>query len=105
MGDRAFETEFRDDLGTRFEEAAAYALDEIGRPDTSAEPGPTTLTRREQQVAELVADGLTNKAIAGKLVISQRTAQGHVEHILSKLGFTSRSQIAAWVVEQTQGQS
>jgi DNA-binding NarL/FixJ family response regulator len=53
-------------------------------------------------VAELVADGLTNKAIAATLVISQRTAQGHVEHILAKLGFTSRTQIAAWVVEHAQ---
>lgn len=40
---------------------------------------------------------MSNKAIAATLVISQRTAEGHVEHILSKLGFTSRVQIAAWV--------
>lgn len=45
---------------------------------------------------------MTNRAIAEKLVISQRTAQGHVEHVLAKLGFTSRAQIAAWVVEQGQ---
>jgi len=60
------------------------------------------LTKREKQVAELIAEGLTNKAIAARLVISQRTAQGHVEHILSKLGFTSRAQVAAWVVEERQ---
>jgi non-specific serine/threonine protein kinase len=58
------------------------------------------LTRRELEVAGLVADGLSNRAIAAKLVISQRTAEGHVEHILTKLGFTSRSQIAAWSAEQ-----
>ncbi|MFC0447468.1 ATP-binding protein [Rhodococcus jostii] len=104
IGDRAFETEFRQGLGMRFEEAAAYALDEKDTTDTPAGPGSTSLTRREQQVAELVAEGLTNRSIADKLVISQRTAQGHVEHILSKLGFTSRTQIATWVVEQTQGQ-
>ena len=100
IGDRAFEAEFRDGRGTRFEDAAADALDEKGSANISAEPGFTNLTRREQQVAELVAEGLTNRAIADKLVISQRTAQGHVEHILSKLGFTSRTQIAAWIVEQ-----
>jgi predicted ATPase/DNA-binding CsgD family transcriptional regulator len=106
IGDRAFETEFRRGRGMRFEDAAAYALDENGSTNTATftEPGPTSLTRREQQVAELAAEGLTNKAIADKLVISQRTAQGHMEHILSKLGFTSRAQIAAWIVEQRQGQ-
>jgi non-specific serine/threonine protein kinase len=59
------------------------------------------LTKREREVADLVAQGLTNKQIAAKLVISLRTAQGHVEHILTKLGFTSRTQIAAWVVEKS----
>jgi DNA-binding NarL/FixJ family response regulator len=56
------------------------------------------LTPRESEIAGLVAQGLSNKGIASKLVISQRTAETHVEHILMKLGFTSRAQIAAWVV-------
>jgi non-specific serine/threonine protein kinase len=43
---------------------------------------------------------MTNREIADQLVIAQRTAEGHVEHILSKLGFTSRAQIAAWVAER-----
>jgi hypothetical protein len=47
--------------------------------------------------AGLVAAGLSNKDIASRLVISQRTAEGHIEHILTKLGFNSRAQIAAWV--------
>ncbi|MFC9841217.1 protein kinase [Rhodococcus sp. NPDC127530] len=80
--------------------AASYALDENPRKPTSH--SSATLTKREQQVAELIADGLTNKAIAARLVISQRTARGHVEHILTKLGFTSRAQVAAWVVEERQ---
>jgi DNA-binding CsgD family transcriptional regulator len=54
------------------------------------------LSPRESEVATLVADGLTNRQIAERLVISERTAQNHVQHILTKLGFTSRSQIAAW---------
>jgi predicted ATPase/DNA-binding CsgD family transcriptional regulator len=57
------------------------------------------LTPREQQVAELVAEGLSNRTIAAQLVISQRTAEAHVEHILTKLGFNARAQIAAWVAE------
>jgi predicted ATPase/DNA-binding CsgD family transcriptional regulator len=57
----------------------------------------TGLTKRELQIAELVATGLSNKEIASTLVISKRTAETHVEHILIKLGFTNRNQIAAWV--------
>jgi non-specific serine/threonine protein kinase len=49
------------------------------------------------QVARLVGRGCSNKEIAADLVISQRTAEGHVENILTKLGFTSRAQVAAWV--------
>ncbi|MCX5208314.1 LuxR C-terminal-related transcriptional regulator [Kitasatospora sp. NBC_00240] len=62
-------------------------------------PGDSPLTRREQQVAVLVAEGLSNKQIAADLVIAQRTAEGHIEHVLSKLGFTSRTQIAIWVAQ------
>ena len=50
--------------------------------------------RRELEVGDLVANGLSNKEIAGGLVLSPRTAEAHVEHILVKLGFTSRTQIA-----------
>ena len=55
------------------------------------------LTRRERQVAILVAQGLTNREIATRLFISERTAESHVEQIRGKLGFHSRTQIAAWV--------
>jgi DNA-binding CsgD family transcriptional regulator len=59
------------------------------------------LTRRERQIAELVSQGLTNRQIAAAAHISERTAESHVQHILGKLGFTSRSQIAAWVAAET----
>jgi DNA-binding NarL/FixJ family response regulator len=57
---------------------------------------PTQLSAREAEVAMLVAEGLTNRQIAERLVISERTAENHVQHILTKLGFSTRSQIAAW---------
>jgi DNA-binding CsgD family transcriptional regulator len=60
------------------------------------------LTAREEEVAGLVSRGLTNRGIAEALVVSERTAQNHVQHILTKLGFTARSQIAAWVVSRRQ---
>ncbi len=58
------------------------------------------LTEREREVATLIAQGKTSREIADLLVISERTAEGHVSNILGKLGFTSRVQIAAWVVER-----
>jgi DNA-binding CsgD family transcriptional regulator/Tfp pilus assembly protein PilF len=58
------------------------------------------LTAREREVAALVAQGKTSREIADLLVVSERTAEGHVSNILGRLGFTSRAQIAAWVVER-----
>ncbi len=65
------------------------------------------LTRREREVADLVSQGLTNRELAERLVIAERTAENHVQHILTKLGFTNRSQITAWVVarEMSNGMS
>lgn len=71
----------------------------LTRPARPA-PGPAplaALTRREREVAALVADGLTNREIAEKLVIAPRTADGHVERILSKLGVHRRAMVAAIV--------
>jgi non-specific serine/threonine protein kinase len=68
-----------------------------GQPDAD---GAGSLTSREQEIAGLLARGLSNKAIARSLVIAQRTAEAHVANILAKLGLTSRSQVAAWVAEQ-----
>lgn len=62
------------------------------------------LTRREREIAGLVADGLSNREIARRLFISERTADAHLEHIREKLGVNSRAQIAAWVVEAGQVQ-
>jgi non-specific serine/threonine protein kinase len=76
------------------------AVDPAGRERAAAEPttrAPDPLTRRERQVAPLIAEGLLNKQIAARLVISQRTVESHVENILKKLGFNSRAQIAVWV--------
>jgi pimeloyl-ACP methyl ester carboxylesterase/DNA-binding CsgD family transcriptional regulator len=63
-----------------------------------ASPGPR-LTGRELEVAGLVAEGLTNQAIASKLSVAPRTAEAHVENIRRKLQVRSRAQIAAWVTE------
>lgn len=73
---------------------------------TEAPPSPVAdaermiLTGRQREIAELIAHGLSNRAIAARLVIGERTAEGHVQNILDKLGFSSRAQIAAWAVRQ-----
>ncbi|HKS45954.1 MAG TPA: LuxR C-terminal-related transcriptional regulator [Amycolatopsis sp.] len=85
------------------DQAISYALDGPERAETAAPPDPEgVLTRREHEVAVLVAQGLSNRKIAESLVVSPRTVDGHVEHILAKLGFTSRAQVAAWVAARKQ---
>lgn len=69
-------------------------------PPPGRTAGPSPLSPRELEVAALVAQGMTNAEIAETLVISTGTAANHVNHILAKLGFGSRAQIAAWMTER-----
>lgn len=62
--------------------------------------GPASLTRREREVVTLLAEGLTNAGLAERLYISPRTAAVHVSNILSKLGMTSRTEVATWAVRE-----
>jgi DNA-binding CsgD family transcriptional regulator len=100
-----FTVSYAEGAGMDLDSAIAYALEEKAPPDRTADPeprsGPAGLTKRENQVAELLASGLTNQEIASRLVISKRTVEGHVEHILVKLGFTSRPQVAVWISERS----
>lgn len=101
LGDATFAGAFDQGRKLGYEDALTYALEETGQPAPAAcEDAPVTLTRREREVAELVAQGLSNKEVANRLVISRRTAESHVDHILEKFGFTSRTQVAAWVTAQ-----
>jgi predicted ATPase/DNA-binding CsgD family transcriptional regulator len=79
-------------------DAVSYAL--ADEPEDAWRGGPgRTLTRRELEVAALVVQGLTNRAVAGRLHLSVRTVDTHVDHILTKLGFSTRTQLAAWAYE------
>jgi non-specific serine/threonine protein kinase len=81
-------------------EALSFAArDAAPAVEQPAQPTTLPLTSREVDVAEQVALGLTNNAIAAQLVITPRTVRGHIENILAKLGFSSRSQIATWYAE------
>jgi non-specific serine/threonine protein kinase len=80
------------------DQAVACALANEPEGAWRASP-PQTLTARELEVAKLVARGLTNRDIATQLYLSVRTVDVHVDHILTKLGFNTRTQLAAWAFE------
>lgn len=64
---------------------------------STGRPPGGVLTPRQREVAALVAEGLSNREIADRLVITERSAESHVERIRTRLGFRSRAQVAAWV--------
>lgn len=99
-GNAVFESAFRKGLRMPAELAVALALEEdaeVGGAAVDLAP----LTPREAEVAQLVAQGLSNRDIATRLFLSDRTVQNHVQSIFRRLDFGSRSQVAAWVVRRT----
>jgi len=103
LGDAEYERLYERGVALGPAEIVPYALGEKSRRERATDTGPA-LTARERQIAVLVAGGLSNRQIASKLVISQRTAETHIEHVLRKLNFTSRAQIAAWAATAPDGQ-
>jgi DNA-binding CsgD family transcriptional regulator len=99
LGRSRFESEFKAGQELGRDDAARLALrDDLSPPSQAFQAeGAGVLAQREAEVARLVADGLSNKAIGARLFISERTVESDVRDILNKLGFTSRAQIAAWI--------
>ncbi|WP_282703968.1 LuxR C-terminal-related transcriptional regulator [Streptomyces sp. CC219B] len=114
LGGPAYQRAYRRGRALDLDRLVAHALDtdsgeagearEAGVPGEAGRAGPAggptppaPLTPRESQVAELVAQGLANQQIADRLVIARRTAEGHVERILNKLGLNNRNQLATWM--------
>src|SRR5262249_45359885 len=104
LGVTRFDAEVR--AGARYSREAAVGL-ALGEPDPAAVEAdqggaPGLLAKREEEVARLVAEGLSNKQIGARLFISERTVESHVRGILNKLGFNSRAQIAGWMASPNQ---
>jgi predicted ATPase/DNA-binding SARP family transcriptional activator/DNA-binding CsgD family transcriptional regulator len=102
VGD-AFERIWREGKAMTPARAVEYALameePALSTPEPVAQESPAgAISRREREVVALIARGLTNRQIAHELTIAERTADTHVSNILTKLGLTSRAQIAAWAV-------
>ncbi|MBR8640431.1 AAA family ATPase [Streptomyces tuirus] len=106
LGTSAFRRAFEEGARLATAEAVSFALGSAARSGpggAQADRGSDTknpLTRRETEVAAMVVHGLTNREIAAALVIGQRTVESHIEHIMAKLSFTSRAQIAAWATDR-----
>jgi non-specific serine/threonine protein kinase len=107
LGEAAFNAAWAEGQEMTLEQAVAYALSasdsdiasrSASRPDRVPEQS-SDLTRREREVARLIAEGKSNREIADALVITERTVEGHVSNLLSKLGFRSRTQVSVWVIE------
>jgi predicted ATPase/DNA-binding CsgD family transcriptional regulator len=99
LGRDAFDAAFCKGMAMSITHAVSYALEQPEPPaphQPAARRRADALTEREGEVVALIAQGLSNKQIAARLVISSRTAESHVRHILNKLGLDSRTQIAAW---------
>jgi predicted ATPase/DNA-binding CsgD family transcriptional regulator len=82
---------------TSVDDAISAVLDPDPKPAAGPAAKPSVLTGREREIVQLLAGGLSNREIAARLVISPRTVDGHVERILAKLGFSTRTQVAVWV--------
>jgi DNA-binding NarL/FixJ family response regulator len=99
LGAARFEAELETGRHLGRDSALALALGQPAHADVPAAASADLglLGKRQADVARLIADGLTNRQIGARLFISERTVDSHVRSILSKLGVSSRAQIAAWM--------
>jgi DNA-binding NarL/FixJ family response regulator len=89
------------DIAKKLMSAVAGTSSQETRPigDQAASPGLDALTEREREVLHLIAQGLNNREIAGRMIISEKTVKTHVSSILSKLGLEDRTQAAIWALK------
>src|SRR5262249_23216667 len=104
LGTKSYEAAFARGRGMTIDEGVAFALGGTQRPKQAAaakpEPRPA-LTDRQLEIARLIAGDLTNRQIAAKLHLSERTVETHVTNMLTKLGLNSRIQLSRWIADVT----
>jgi non-specific serine/threonine protein kinase len=102
LGQAAFEAAFARGRAMAVSEAVAFAVEDKlpPKPGAAARPKPqAVLTGRQLDIARLVADDLSNKQIAARLFLSERTVETHITNILNKLGLNSRVQLGRWLAD------
>jgi predicted ATPase/DNA-binding CsgD family transcriptional regulator len=102
LGQSRFDAAFRRGLAMTIDQGVAFAIDDKQplKPAAPVRPGPrAVLTGRQLEIARLVADDLSNKQIAARLFLSERTVETHVTNILNRLGLNSRVQLGRWVAD------
>ncbi|MGW5239853.1 ATP-binding protein [Monashia sp. NPDC004114] len=99
-GPGAYDAAFARGLAMDSPTVVAFAVEAAAHVTKQDPSAFSPLTAREADIAGLVADGLSNREIAERLVISERTVHGHIRNILTKLDATSRAKIASWYVQR-----
>jgi DNA-binding CsgD family transcriptional regulator len=103
LGDRRYGAAHAQGAGHPLDLVVRRAIDSAEEQLAAGPAAPATLTRRELEIAAMVASGLSNREIAARLFISKRTVDAHVEHIYGKLEISSRVQLTVWLQEQPPG--
>jgi DNA-binding CsgD family transcriptional regulator len=104
MGHKAFDAAYQRGLAMTIEDAVGFAVtdrqDYTPKPKLAVKPDSRSLlTRREHEIAGLIAGELSTREIAARLFLSERTVETHVTHIFNKLGINSRSQLTRWLAD------
>jgi DNA-binding CsgD family transcriptional regulator len=103
IGEKAFAAAFARGRAMTIDEGVAFAAEHEApsRAAPPVKPAPAAgLTSRQLEIARLVADDLTNRQIAARLFLSERTVETHITNMLNKLGLNSRVQLSRWLAEQ-----